>query len=195
MPKRGEKSRAPRPLYPETEEEREAREHYEFGARYGTRSHDYDYLPESARREPHGVHYDTDLPKEAKKRPVSTDDDDKRDDEKFSMDLNFQTKDIYQQKKQVPEQPLKTEPEPEHAEVEPEPLKATEQVEPPKAEKPLGEKPSSGQVSDPTTVPHQKPVDAHEVKAKEKKDERNALEEDGRYEEELRYGAAHRERY
>ena len=50
--------RAPRPTYRETEHDREAREHFEFGARWGAQAHAPYYAPESHRRDPWDMHYD-----------------------------------------------------------------------------------------------------------------------------------------
>jgi len=69
----------------ESPEEREAREHFEFGQRWGRPAHIYDYAPMSHRRDPLDIHYDPYEPFErlrAERRPHWTD-----DDEGFTMDF------------------------------------------------------------------------------------------------------------
>ena len=83
--------RVPRPLYRETDEEKEAREHFEFGQRWGATS-PY-YAPKSHRQDPFDAHYDPYIPLEhmrSEKRPHWTD-----DDEGFSLDFGRQPRDVY----------------------------------------------------------------------------------------------------
>ena len=85
----------------ETPYEREMREHFEFGRRYGTPSfgrpsHIYDYAPESHRMDPYDMHYDPYEPFErfrSEQRPHWTD-----DDEGFTMDFARQPRDIFRPK-------------------------------------------------------------------------------------------------
>lgn len=94
-----------KPRYMETPYEREAREHFEFGLRYGSQpylvgrpAHPYDFAPESHRRDPYDIHYDPYEPFErlrAESRPHWTD-----DDEKFTMDFARQPRDIFRPKPQ-----------------------------------------------------------------------------------------------
>ena len=84
----------PRPLYRETEEEREAREHYEFGARWGVPL-PY-YAPDSYQRAHYDVDYDPYTMYEkahSESRPHWTD-----DDEGYTLDFKGQPREIYRPK-------------------------------------------------------------------------------------------------
>jgi hypothetical protein len=81
------------PLYRESPEEKEAREHFEFGQRWGAGAPAPFYAPESHRRDPFDAHFDPYLPMEemrSETRPHWTD-----DDEGFSLDFAMQPRDIY----------------------------------------------------------------------------------------------------
>lgn len=87
----------PRPVYRETEEEKERREHFEFGAKWGVQT-PKSWAPRSHRRDPYDVHYDPyEYYEEARseQRPHWTD-----DDEKFELDFNRKApREIYRSKK------------------------------------------------------------------------------------------------
>ena len=85
-------SRAPRPLYRETAEEKEAREHFEFGARYGKIDPAfYSPAPQSHRYDPYDMHYDPyEMFHKPEARPHWTD-----DDEKYSVDFAHMRRDPY----------------------------------------------------------------------------------------------------
>ena len=94
-PMSGYGQRRQMPVHRETEEEREAREHFEFGARYGIQAPHY--APESHRRDPWDEHYDPYSPyydHHSEIRPHWTD-----DDEGYTMDFARQHRDVFTTKR------------------------------------------------------------------------------------------------
>ena len=91
-------------MHRETEDEREAREHFEFGRRWGaTNPYAYYPIPESHLRDPFDPHFDPYAVYERyhrEGRPHWTD-----DDEGFSMDFMGQPRKIYKTKKKTSSEP------------------------------------------------------------------------------------------
>lgn len=83
-------------MYRETEEEKEKREHFEFGQKWGISAPHF--APQSHRTDPYDMHYDPYAYYEqmrSEKRPHYTD-----DDERYELDFNRRTpREIYKPKK------------------------------------------------------------------------------------------------